>query len=196
MTIALLILAAGASTRMGTPKQLLPIQGKSLIRRLGEMAIASQAHPVVVILGAYAEQIQVELNDLSLHVIHNAEWAEGMGTSVRCGMQFLETLPKPIEAVILTVCDQPFLSTAVINQLLTVYQSQNHAIIASEYAATVGVPALFSRQFFPILRALNGAEGAKQVMRKYGDQVYRVPFSEGAIDLDTPEEYEAYLNLE
>jgi molybdenum cofactor cytidylyltransferase len=193
MTIAILILAAGSSTRMGTPKQLLTIQGKSLIRRLGEVAIASQAHPVVVVLGAYAEQIQPELCDLPIHVIHNAHWSDGMSTSIRCGIQFLETLPMQLTAVILTVCDQPFLSTAVIDQLLAAYHAGDRAIIASEYMQTVGVPALFSRPFFPILSALNGTEGAKKVIRNYDEQVYRIPFPEGAIDLDTPEDYAAYL---
>lgn len=189
-TVAIIILAAGASTRMGTPKQLLPYQGRCLLRQIADEAKASVCQPHVIVLGAYAQQMRHEVNQLSIQVVENLHWAEGMSGSIQTGIQSLNTMTDNIEAVVLAVCDQPFVSAQIINQLVEAYRSTGKPIIASEYSGTLGVPALFSHRFFSELTNLKETEGAKQIIKKYNHQVFCIPFPQGAIDIDTPNDYE------
>ena len=115
-----------------------------------------------------------------------------MSSSIRAGIQALNTQPNQIGAAVITLCDQPFISAQIINQLVEAYQMTDRLIIASEYAGTLGVPALFSRNFFSELTTLREVEGAKQVIKRYRQKVFRVPFPKGAIDIDTPKDYEQF----
>lgn len=187
--IGIVILAAGASTRMGTPKQLLCYQERSLLRHTVEVAIASVCKPIVVVLGAYAQLIKSDISQLPVQIVENLQWAEGMSSSVRVGIQALKTSHPEVKAVILTLCDQPFISTEIIDRLALTYHLTNQPIIACEYAETLGVPALFSDRLFSELMTLNGGEGAKQVIKKHFQEVLSISFPEGAIDIDTPKEY-------
>jgi molybdenum cofactor cytidylyltransferase len=188
---ALIILAAGASTRMGQPKQLLTFQGKPLLRHVAEIAIASTCQPIVVVLGANVAAIQPVLQALPIHLVHNPHWSEGMGSSIRCGIQYLSSYPNPIGAAILTVCDQPFISASLFDQLIQVYHSSHLQVIASAYSGTLGVPALFDRHLFPELLALDGAAGAKSIINRQG--AIGIDFPQGNLDLDTPEDYAQLL---
>jgi molybdenum cofactor cytidylyltransferase len=188
--IGAIVLAAGASTRMGQPKQLLHFQGRSLLHHTVEVVVASVCKPIIVVLGAYAEKMRQEVNQLPVMVVENPQWYEGMGASIQVGMTALNATSEEIEGVVLTLCDQPFVSSDVINQLVAAYHSTGQGIIASEYAGTLGVPALFSRKFFLDLMNLQPTSGAKQVIKKYSHEVFPVPFAAGAIDIDTPQDYE------
>ncbi|MDZ8050279.1 MAG: NTP transferase domain-containing protein [Aulosira sp. ZfuVER01] len=194
-TIAIMILAAGASTRMGTPKQLLLYQGQSLVQHITEIAIASVCNPVVVVLGAYLEQIRPQINHLTVNIVENLDWAGGMGASINSGMQFLQNLPQNIDAVVILVCDQPFLSPQIINQLVEAYHSTKKSIITCEYAGTLGVPALFSNIFFSDLAELPGNTGAKTIIKNNLAQLFSIPFDRGVIDIDTPQDYEQLLSM-
>ena len=187
--IGIVILAAGASTRMGTPKQLLRYQEHSLLRHTIEVAIASVCRPIIVVLGAYAQLIQPEISQLPVQIVENLQWNQGMSSSIRVGIQELKTYYPEVKAVIVTLCDQPFISTEIINQLAITYHSTNQPIIACEYAETLGVPALFSDRLFWELVTLQNGEGAKQVIKKHSQEVFGISFPEGATDIDTPEEY-------
>lgn len=187
--IGIIILAAGASSRMGTPKQLLLHQGRSFLSQIVEAAIASMCHPIVVVLGANAEQIKSEVS-FRVQVVENTRWSEGMSSSIAVGMQAL--VNQNIEGVVITLCDQPFVSTQIIAQLIAAYRFTGKSIVASEYAGTLGVPAFFSRAFFPELMTLGATEGAKHLIRRHFHQVFSVPFPEGAIDIDTPTDYEQF----
>lgn len=191
--IAAVILAAGASTRMGTPKQLLLYQGQSLLRRVTETAIAAHCSPIFVVLGAYSAQIRCELRDLPVQVVENLEWQRGMGSSIRHGIQALIETSPLVEAAILLLCDQPFVSVPTIHQLESVYRSTNNPIIASSYQNTIGVPALFHSTLFLELTGLTQAEGAKKVIQRHINSVVTVEFPQGAIDLDTPNDYQQFL---
>ncbi|MFB2971371.1 NTP transferase domain-containing protein [Aerosakkonema sp. BLCC-F183] len=195
MTVGIIILAAGASTRMGTPKQLLPYGESTLLSHTIEVALASVCHPIIVVLGAYAAQIRSQINQLTIRIVENSQWSEGMSSSIRVGIQALDTAIEKPQAVVLCLCDQPLISTQVVNQLIEVYFQTGKPIIASEYAGTLGVPVLFERSFFPNLMNLKGAEGAKKVIQKCGDRVLSVPFAEGIVDIDTPEEYQQLQSL-
>ncbi|GAX40591.1 4-diphosphocytidyl-2C-methyl-D-erythritol synthase [Tolypothrix sp. NIES-4075] len=186
-TIGIIILAAGASTRMGKPKQLLPYQGRSLLRHITEVAIASKNQPVIVVLGANAEIIKPEICQLPVQIVENLQWASGMSSSIQAGVN---ALGQNVEAVAIALCDQPFVSVQVINQLVEAYRLTNKAIVACEYANTLGVPALFHHSFFSELMTLKQGEGAKQIIKKYINQVTSIPFLQGKIDIDTPDDYE------
>jgi len=195
MTVGIVILAAGASTRMGTPKQLLPYGEHTLLSHTVEVAIASICHPIIVILGAYAEQIRPVISQYPIQILENTRWNEGMSSSIQVGIQALDKASEKPDAVVVTLCDQPFISTQLINQLVETYFTTEKPIIASEYAGTLGVPTLFSSSFFPNLMDLKGAAGAKKIIEKYSDRVFSIPFLEGTVDIDTPEEYNQLQNL-
>ncbi len=194
-SVGLIILAAGASTRMGTPKQLLLYQGRSFVRHIAEVAIASVCQPIAVVLGANAKRIKPEISHLPVHVVENQQWAEGMSSSLRVGLKALLTVTQNLEAVAIALCDQPFVSSPMLDQIVEAYRFTGKAIIASEYAGTLGVPALFSHTLFSELLALKNTEGAKQIIRKHIQEVFSVPFPEGAIDIDTPKDYEQFQTL-
>ena len=189
-TVGIVILAAGASTRMGTPKQLLFYQGCSLLRRVVETALASVCQPTIVVLGASAERLQQEVKNLPVQVVENLQWSEGMSSSISTGITALNAASIKVSAVVLLLCDQPFASVQVINQLVEASHSTGKPIIASEYSGKLGVPALFSHTFFPELMTLKGSEGAKQLIANHSQEVYGLPFPDGVIDIDTPEDYE------
>ena len=191
--IGLMILAAGASTRMGTPKQLLPFQGRSLLRYIAEVAIASCCHPVVVVLGSQAKRMKLEVDGLALHSVENHQWAEGMGTSIPAGLTALTVLHPALNAVVIVLCDQPFVSASLIDQLVESYRSTQRPIIASAYANTLGVPALFDRSLFTELMRMPVNVGAKYLIKQHAEKVFQVSFPKGAIDLDTPAQYQQLL---
>jgi len=144
--IGVVILAAGAATRMGVVKQLLPFRERSLLRHTTEEALASGCHPIVVVLGAHRERLEEEVRELPVRVVVNSRWPEGMGTSIRAGIEAVTTDPggDEVAAVVLTVCDQPFFCAAIIHGLIAAQQQSGRAIVAATYEGTRGVPALSS----------------------------------------------------
>lgn len=188
--VGIAILAAGASTRMGSPKQLLLYQGRSLLRHTVEAAIASKCRPIIVILGANFDRLQREIADCPVEIVENRQWTEGMSSSIRTGIIGLNALCDRVEAIVIALCDQPFVSPQIFNQLVKTYHFTGQPIVASEYAETLGVPALFNRSLFSELMALAGDKGAKAILSKYSQNAIAVPFADGAIDIDTPKDYE------
>ena len=188
--IAIVVLAAGASKRMGVPKQLLPFRGRTLVRHAVDAALASTCRPVVIVLGANAGQIQPEVEGLPLQIVQNPHWTEGLGSSIRAGSEALMSGAAPPEAVVLALCDQPLVRSDDIDALVTAYRSMKRPIIASEYAGTLGVPALFAQPVLPELLRLAGDAGAKQVIQRHLAAVWPVSCPHGAVDLDTLEDYE------
>ncbi|MGH9899023.1 MAG: nucleotidyltransferase family protein [Pyrinomonadaceae bacterium] len=198
-SIAVMILAAGPSSRMGRPKQLLPDNhGQSMLRRAVETAFESICRPVVVVIGAHAEQLRDELNGVAVDIVENKEWVEGIGSSVRTGVEWLAFHYAPVapaatvEATVIMLCDQPLITPEIINRLVQKYRESGKAIVASEYSNTRGVPALFSRHLFAELMCLGGNEGAKKIIAKYINEVVCISFSEGSTDIDTPLDYENF----
>jgi molybdenum cofactor cytidylyltransferase len=192
-SIGAVILAAGVSQRMGSPKQLLPFNGNSLLRHAVLTALGSSCQPVVVVLGALAEKLQSEVSDLPVTIIENRVWAEGMGSSIRTGIAALEGISEHLAGALLMLCDQPYVTSQTLDQLISVYEESTPLAVASEYAGSLGAPALFSRELFSELGALKNAEGAKQILKRHEQDVLRLSVPEAVWDVDTPADYERLI---
>lgn len=190
--IGIILLAAGASRRLGTAKQLLEFQNQTLLRRSAETALQISAK-VVVTLGAQSEVLQKEIEDLSVSIAENKDWEKGMGGSVEIGLEKLLETNENLRGVIIMVCDQPFVSVELLEKIIAKYAETNALIVACEYENTSGVPALFAAKLFPELLALSASNGAKQLIKKYQTETVFVAFPEGAFDIDTPDDYEKLL---
>ncbi|MGI4735625.1 MAG: nucleotidyltransferase family protein [Janthinobacterium lividum] len=191
-TVGLLLLAAGSSSRLARPKQLLPYQGQTLLRHAAEVAAASPCRPLVLVTGALHDELLPEIDGLPFHVVRNDNWADGMGGSIAAGLAELETASEAakVDAIIVILCDQPLLTDEVIGQLIVQFQATGQPVVASAYAGTQGVPALFSREIFPALLALRGASGARELLQQYA-HLPTVDFPGGATDVDTEAQYAA-----
>jgi len=187
--IGIIILAAGASRRMGQPKQLLPYQATPLIEHITAVAIHSVCEPIVVVLGAYASIIEPKMSHLNIQIAFNEQWSTGMASSLKCGLSKIQTITPNLDAVIVMLGDQPLVSTSLIQQFVTKYQTTNFPIVASQYHKIVGVPALFDHSLFRELATIEGDVGAKSIIGRYYSKVLTIPFAEGAIDMDTPEDW-------
>lgn len=182
----LILLAAGASTRMGRPKQLLEIDGRPLVLRAVEAALAAPVWPVVVVLGAHADQVRPLLAPHPVLTVENAAWPEGMASSLREGVQCLRQFSRRLEAAVVALCDQPALDATVITRLLTAHRTGGRGMVAARYAGRLGAPALFHRRHFPALAALTGEAGARDLLNGGIEPVEAVDFPDLATDLDTP----------
>ena len=193
--VATIILAAGASRRMGEPKQLLPYRRQTLLSYIAQCAISSPCNPVIVILGANAEKIKPQIDhQVSLKLLKNNYWKEGISSSIRYGINYLQKQHSNIDAVVFLTCDQPFISAELIKQLIAAYYLTNKPIIASQYGETLGIPALFDRTFFSTLMQLQGDRGAKKIIQQYPDLANLINFPQGKIDLDTLEDYQKLIS--
>jgi molybdenum cofactor cytidylyltransferase len=184
-----IILAAGESSRLGSPKQLLVYSGVSLLQHAIDVAQSSDAGIVIVVLGANADLITDELKLARANIVVNAAWKEGMASTIQYGLQTLVKLNPQAEAVILMVADQPFVTVDLLNNLMEVNRKEQRSIVAGKYGDTFGTPVLFAKRFFPELLELTGDVGAKSLVRKYMNDVTFVPFPKGEIDIDTMEDY-------
>lgn len=187
MKVGAIVLAAGGSSRMGSPKQLLPYRGKSLIRRAAETATESDCDRVVVVIGNQAPLMRRELEDLTVSIVENRDWLSGISSSIRVGLD--ELLKDELDGVVMMLCDQPFVTADVLNKLI----ETDRPIVASSYEGTLGVPAFFSRELLNELTALTGDQGARRIILNHPELVAAVPFSQGAVDVDTPEAYSSLL---
>jgi molybdenum cofactor cytidylyltransferase len=189
----LIILAAEASFRLGQPKQLLPFQGETLISRAAHTALASQCHPVIVVLGAYTELIKPEILRLPVALAYNPKWHLGVGTSIKAGLDTLAAIETAggarFDGVLLMPGDQPLIGATVLNDLVDSF-SVHGGIVACAYNNTLGFPAIFAREFSRDLRSLSPAQGINSVIERHQARVSVVDFPEGAMDIETVEDYD------
>ena len=187
--IGAVVLAAGASTRIGIPKQLLQFRGQTFLRRAASVALEAGCRPVVVVTGANAAACRESLRGFDVLEAENQRWESGMSSSVRVGIEALVTANPRIAAIVLMLCDQPFVTRDVIVGLVRAHYETGCSIVASQYGGSYGVPALFGKAHFAELGTLEGAAGAKQVIQKHLEKVHLLPFPEGEIDVDTPDDF-------
>ena len=189
--VAAIILAAGASARMGTPKLLLTHRDVPLLRLAVDAAIRGGCDDVVVVLGADRERYLPVLKGTPARPVHNPDFAQGMSTSIRTG---IEAVPDDAGAAVIMLADQPFVDEAVIRRLIETYRTSGQKIVASTYEGVRGVPVVFDRALFLELLVLEGDQGAKQVMATYPTHVATVELpADRARDIDTPEDARRFL---
>src|SRR5205809_4602958 len=187
---AIIILAAGGSTRFGNIKQLLHFNGKTLLQHAIGEATKAGAEPIVVVTGASADEISKGINQERIQVVLNERWQEGMASSIVAGIHAAITYNNDTEKIIIAVSDQPFVSASLFKQLYKTQEESVQHIIACAYANTMGTPALFTQKYFDALLSLQGDEGAKKILLANKDDVATIDFPQGNIDIDTQKDYE------
>jgi molybdenum cofactor cytidylyltransferase len=190
-SIGVVLLAAGPSTRLGQPKQLVKTGGESLVRRSARLALGLQPESVIVVCGCEAERVQAELHDLPVDVVVNRDWDRGMGASINCGVR---SMPEGASGILLMVCDQWRLQTADLQYLVDAWLSDISKIyVASwkeESAYVSGPPVIFPRKLIPELKSLQESRGARQLIDRYMDISEFVEVANARFDLDRPEDLE------
>jgi molybdenum cofactor cytidylyltransferase len=186
---SIIILAAGSSRRLGTPKQLLPFGNKKLIQHIVETALKVTPRATIV-TGAHKEEVEAVLQDYPVPTVFNQQHAEGMASSIRAGINSALEHFHGMGYALFLVCDQPFITSDLLQQLLEQRYQTEHIIVASAYSDTIGVPAVFHKHYFPDLLSLKGDTGARKIMQQYAASVVAVPFPMGYLDIDTAEDYE------
>jgi molybdenum cofactor cytidylyltransferase len=219
--IGTVILAAGESSRLGQPKQLVQFRGKSLVRRIVDAATEAGCEPILIVTGsdaaaetsmrpphlnplplkrgeerttsrALVDLIGRELKQTSATLVENENWRGGIGSSIRRGVQSLIDNASNLEAIVVLVCDQPFVDARTIKGLIALREKTNKPLVASAYSGTLGVPALFDRSCFPELIELSDESGAKSIIMRNRERVAEFPFPQGEIDIDTVADYEKH----
>lgn len=191
MKVGAIVLAAGGSARLGRPKQLLQFRGQTLVRRTVLAALGAGCRPVAVVVGAESARIECELVDLPVLIVPNNDWRRGIGSSIRRGVE----AQNGCEALAILACDQPLLNAEVIKSLIHAQKETQKPIVACAYSGTLGIPALFARDFFEDLLALADEEGAKSIIATWPGDTVPVEFPGGALDIDTPEDSQQLSSL-
>ncbi len=192
---AVVILAAGGSRRLGQPKQLVEIEGQSLVRRAAESALSAGSGSVHVVVGAEVDRVRASLDGLPVELVVNEEWREGVASSIRAAIDAIERRERPVETLILMLCDQPGVSGDVLRRLLEAYRMTRAPVVASRYPEGPGVPALFHAELFPALKTLDGDVGARQLIRHLDRDVVTIPFAMPD-DIDTPGDLVRYGSVD
>jgi molybdenum cofactor cytidylyltransferase len=190
---AVVIIAAGESKRLGLPKQLLLLDNDSMLNRLIKKVQKAVDFPIYLVLGANVEKIKAQLPNTNLNIVENNEWQEGMGSSIRIGVQTVIDSTNKHDGVLILVCDQPHLSEAAIQDLVSLQAAKKTAITASFYANIAGTPALFHASIFPDLLALKGDQGAKKIIQERVQDLAKLQFEKGVLDIDTQDDYQQLL---
>ena len=190
--VAAVVLAAGRSIRMGAINKLIAkIGGKPLVRIAAEQALASHARPVIVVTGHQREKVEAALEGLNVRFVHNPDYAEGLGTSLRAG---IAAVPKNADGAIVCLGDMPQVDAKLIDTLLEVFNPESGAfIVVPTTDGHRGNPVVWARRFFPDLMAIGGDFGARYLIGNYAEAVVEVPVTGDAalVDVDTPESLSA-----
>lgn len=186
------ILAAGRSSRLGRPKQLLPLAGKPLLAHTVEHAIASNLDEVVLVLGHEATRIADAVGEWGQRLVINPAYATGQSSSLKVGLSVLDPTT---EAVLFLLGDQPGVTTDAIDELIRAFRATGGPIVAAEYGGRIGNPVLFARELFPALAGIKGDEGARSLVQSRSASVVRVPIGNGnpPRDVDTEDDYAALV---
>jgi len=183
----IVILAAGSSSRLGHPKQNLAYSGETLLQRIIKTSLATPCGPVIVVLGGNADLIQPTIDNLPVSVVYNDAWQEGLSSSIKTGIAELQKKSEA-DSVIFTLCDQPFIDTDLLLQLIP--ENTIDTTAACSYNDTIGTPAFFGSKYFSELLELKGSEGAKHLLMRYKEDIRIIPFPLGSVDIDTIEDFE------
>jgi molybdenum cofactor cytidylyltransferase len=190
MRVGAVVLAAGGSIRFGKAKQLAIFQGEPLVRRIVAAAKDAGCAPIVVVVGTAVTEITSGLAGLSVSIAEHPNWSNGLGSSIAVGVKHAAAIAADLDAAILLTCDQPCVNAATLRQLIQLHLEDGKPIVASAYAGTLGIPALFDRSCFADLLQLTGDCGAKKNILARRTDVATFDFPAAAIDIDTAADYE------
>ena len=192
--VSIVILAAGTSSRLGRPKQLLDLGGEPLLRHVVRNALASRAQEVVVVLGSQAEAIASAVGELGQRTVVNPDFADGQSTSLKAGIRAIDP---NAQGVIMMLGDQPTVTPALLNRLISAYEATGASIVQPVYGGTPGNPVLIDRDYFPELLEIEGDQGARGVIKAHRRETYGMPWSDEPPpgDVDTEEEYQALVAI-
>lgn len=186
-----IILAAGASNRMGHLKQLLPYGGTTLLGNAIDQALKADFERVTVVVGAQAERVRQSIGSTGVEVVVNDKWQAGMGSSITAALAYVESFGAPLAAVAILLSDQPYIRAEHLLALRKLLDDSGLSVAAAEYNGQPGVPALFRRDTFSLLADLPADAGARRLLRDSGLQIARYALEEAATDIDTPADFAA-----
>ena len=191
--VSAIVLAAGASTRYGQCKQLVEINGSSLVRlSVDKLSALFPIHMITVVIGADSEAVAQAVSDMPVNIVANEHWQQGLASSLKAGLNSVEP---DCRAVMITLCDQVLITAEHLRRLLDLWLADPSEIIASAYAGTVGTPAIIPAEFYPQVLALEGDAGAKSILKNNAGRVGTLPIPEAEFDLDVPADLEKLRNL-
>lgn len=190
--VSIVILAAGTSSRLGRPKQLLDLGGEPLLRHVVRNALASRAREVVLVLGSQAEEIAAAVGELGQRTVINPDFAEGQSTSLKAGVR---AIAPNAQGMIVMLGDQPTVTPVLLNRLISAFEATGAYIVQPMYGETPGNPVLIDRDYFPELLEIEGDQGAREVIKAHRRDTYRMPWPDEPPpgDVDTEEAYQAML---
>jgi molybdenum cofactor cytidylyltransferase len=189
--IGLLIPAAGASKRMGSPKQLLKWGTSTLLGHTIETAQSLQCCEICVVLGANYDVIETEINQSSIKIIKNEQWESGLGRSIGFGVEHLIEAHPTMNGILIMLADQPLIDARYLNSMIEIFSPGEQQIIATQYDHDrQGVPALFDKNYFEELAKLSDDKGAKEIIEKYSNHVTMLTAHGKISDIDTAQDYE------
>lgn len=190
MKIGAIILAAGSASRMGKAKMLLPFGNGNMLKHIITEVEALSLHSYCLVTGFYHEPIKTLLQGNTMPIVFNKNWKLGMSASIQLGLQSSLIKHPDLEGVLIMVSDQPFLNREVLQKIVAAQQLSQKGIVAAQYGGVKGTPVLFHKKYFTDLQKLTGDKGAGIILQQNPDDVAVIPFSNGAFDIDTPEDYE------
>jgi molybdenum cofactor cytidylyltransferase len=190
--VAVIVLAAGTSTRLGQPKQLLQLSGRPLLERTLDVARASQLTSRILVLGGYANEVLASVNTATFTVVHNPEFRSGQASSLRAG---IEALPDDIDGVVVMLGDQPLVMPWLLDDLAVHWDPSAAAAVRPRYAEGPGNPILLGRTLFPELLQIDGDTGAREVLGRHRDRIQERDWTNQRVprDVDSMEDYAALL---
>lgn len=195
MQIAAIILAAGSSSRMGQPKQLLDWDGRSLVQVVAQQALAASVDAVYAVVGAASERVAAALANLPVKLVENKAYASGQASSLRAG---IAALPADVSAAVVLLGDQPFVSPSIIDAVVVAWQESQAPIVAPSYNGQRGNPVLFARAVFGELLEITGDQGARAILQANPGRIHLVAFTDARPleDIDSPEDYQRMKSVE
>ncbi len=189
--MAAIVLAAGSGSRMGKLKQLLPFGGRTLVENAANVALEAGFDPIVVVVGAQSDSVRKLIASKQVVIVENEHWQSGMGSSIAAGVRQLLELGTDSAAVAVLLVDQPLIRASHLVKMRHLLSRAGTRIVAAHYGGVLGVPAIFKRDLFPVLAALEPDAGARMLLRDPNQRVTPFDLPEAAVDVDTPEEFAA-----
>jgi molybdenum cofactor cytidylyltransferase len=192
--IAILVLAAGKSSRMDGIKQLEKINNKTLLDITLEKLKSIFSDKIYCVLGANADKIKAEITSKNIQFIENPNYEKGLSSSIVSGIEYFKKEALNFEGIYILLADQPGIETAYLESLLLLFQEHKDTIIASKYGNKLGVPAIFPKKYFPELLLIRGDKGAKEFLNERKSEVINPELSTNFFDIDTKEDLELFKN--